>query len=91
MWLKVPTRFLALIRVGAAPRKDAWDTRKEDTTLLKNKTTTTITKKTKRRLFSADALVDKATFGYAGFLPLPPQGRVQLKAAPQPQSLIGCC
>lgn len=40
---------------------------------------------------SPDALVDKATFRYASFFPLPPKGRVQLKAAPQPQSLIGCC
>ena len=38
-----------------------------------------------------DALVDEAAFGCTGLLPLPPPGRVQLKAAPQPQGLICCC
>lgn len=46
---------------------------------------------TVRSWSSADALVDEAAFGRAGLLPLPPPGRVQLKAAPQSQGLICCC
>lgn len=50
--------------------------------------------KNKKQVLSGaltNALVDEAAFRRAGFFPLPPPCRVQLKAAPQPQSLICCC
>lgn len=40
---------------------------------------------------STDALMDEAAFDCTGLLSLPPPGRVQLKAAPEPQGLICCC